>query len=358
MDRIAISKRLEGLSTVFSNDTKISSDLRAMSYVLANMPDEKFSAILNPSFTPDAPVEAAMPLTVGLGGGPRGLSDRPNRSQDRTRNQVGPGKDMDDAAFDRIVNKIVSWAEGDKKRKVLDKVEEIKAIIKPAVLEDVKAPVMAGEKEEVVEGSYWNKEASAQVVNNLVKSVVGMNKVQIKDTGRKLTPNETPDGKHTGVPETPATLKEDQTPNQVDVLDSDMVKKTNGPVKKEAADEKDAGQNAPGGNQNNPNRSADELLGGKKKEAGIEEIKEQKVEKAEEQADKMQEKAKENVEKAQKGLEKAEEKKDVVKKVEKEVKEASVDTASISVAGIELYTPMEEVTLNASEAEELNKLFM
>jgi len=163
MDRKALSKRLEGLSSVFASETPIATDLKAMAYTLGKMSDDKFKTILSSEFSVDA-------------------SDAKEECDDK---EVAV-----DAA--KVCDKGCDCDKDDKS------------------------------KEASEEGLYWNREASDLVIANLVKEV----------TGAILTKVQTPDGDKKATK--PSTLKEEQTPAIKDVLDSDMVKKSHGAVKKEA----------------------------------------------------------------------------------------------------------------------------
>jgi len=59
MDRKALSKRLEGLSSVFASETPIATDLKAMAYTLDKMSDDKFKTILSSEYESDEEREAA-----------------------------------------------------------------------------------------------------------------------------------------------------------------------------------------------------------------------------------------------------------------------------------------------------------
>lgn len=164
MDRKALSKRLEGLSSVFASETPIATDLKAMAYTLGKMSDDKFKTILSSEFSVDA-------------------SDAKEECDDKEV-AVDAAKECD---------KGCDCGTDDKS------------------------------KEASEEGLYWNREASDLVIANLVKEV----------TGAILTKVQTPDGDKKATK--PSTLKEEQTPAIKDVLNSDMVKKSHGAIKKEAA---------------------------------------------------------------------------------------------------------------------------
>lgn len=409
MDRIALSKRLEGLSSVFAGESKISRDLKAMAYVLTNMPEEKFAEILSPDYTADAAMtpqeEAQFEMMKPNPQGGYMIKGKPvGRGMARGR---GPG-------FGEIGKNIIIMAPPEKKAQVQKLVEQIRGIIEPEPVSQAQtSPMKLANEEENVEGAYWNKQASSAVLNNLLREVTGMEKVIPFNTGRKLTPEQTPDAKHKGIPETPPTLKKEQTPDESDVLKSDMVAKSKkAPVKKEAGSikgpgkpdgtgpmsgtpecpmskekkeeeeksaacgkkhsgeeegemDKDADQNAPGGSQNNPNPPAEKLLKekGMDKDAGVEEIKKQKAEKEEEKAEDLGEKAQEDILKAKKTLEKSKEKEEKAEelmpeeKPEEKPEKEEKDASSYTVGGIEFISPMEDISLDDKEADHLSQLF-
>lgn len=93
----------------------------------------------------------------------------------------------------------------------------------------------------------WNEKAASMVKSKLASAFKKAGDVGI-DTGRpdavsqaKLTPEQTPDGSHNqgtlkGMPEeTPAALTKEQTPDQKEVLTSDMVSKSEKGEKEAAA---------------------------------------------------------------------------------------------------------------------------
>lgn len=251
MDRIALSKRLEGLSDVFASATPIARDLKAMAYVLANMNDASFGTILNPSYTPEA-VEASV--------------------------------------------------------------------------EQPAAPVVEEKTASEAVGSFWTKAASAAVLNNLVRDVVGMNKSVCCDTGRHLDKVQMPDGDKKA--EKPAQLKDDQTPSIKESLKSGIVEKSHGKVQKEAAESKDAGMNAVvNKSENYP------PAGFVKKDEGLPTDKE--------------------AAKVQPADKKVVEDKEVKKDVKKEEKEATV----LNTEGIEMNPTMDDVEMSSEEAANLSKLF-
>lgn len=342
MDRIALAKRLESFSEVFANHTPFYRDLKAMSYVLNKMADDKFNGILAQDIMPDIP-------------------ENPVADENIESCMLGKGPG----------NAIVGTPPSAEPKVIVIKKEE-----------EVPMSAEAGEKNN---GMFWNKEASQEIVDNLLRDVVGMNKTICCDTGRKLDKDQVPDGSHAGIPEKPNTLKPEQTPDIADSLDSDMVKKSKGAVKKEAGDAKGPGVPDKDGkgpfgksdkcpfNKDKKEDDKEEKGKGKgpkgkakgKKEAG--DIQEELAEKAEQKAEEKEDKAQKMSEKAEDILEKSNEMKDEAEQAEEkaekkeekvEDKEAvSSEPTSSVVEGIELMASMDEYELDANEAEELSKLF-
>lgn len=169
MNRKAIAKRLENLSKIFNPDTPFCRDLKAMSYVINNMSDEKFRTIIKEEL--------------------KDLIDF----------------EEDDDADER---------EEESVKMVLDRdIDESKD-------ED---------KDEDAIYSYWTTEASDKVQEILLREIVGMDKEICCDTGRRLSDEQIPDGTHKGLPEKPDTLTNKQTPDISKSINSKMVEK----VKKE-----------------------------------------------------------------------------------------------------------------------------
>lgn len=318
MDRQAISKRLEGLSNVFASHTPMYRDLKAMSYVLANMKEDQFTKILAAEYMADEPVESVL-RDMPAGPAARG----PKRPMVQIMSPLRGKQD--------VVNL------EDLSPRLQDMVRSELTQKQKAVVPGAPAPVMASEEgtaaeevsESVVESSdesaglYWNRDASEAVMNNLIRDVTGMNKTICCDTGSKLTPEQTPDGKHAGVPEKPTTLKDEQTPDQVDVLDSGIVEESNKtPLKKEAGSKK--GPGVPDGT--GPGADSGKCPMKKDDEKKDDEVKDKDKKDDEEKDD---------------------EKKD------DEVKDSSV----IDFEGIELTASMGEVDISPEEADKLSKLF-
>lgn len=349
MDRIALAKRLESLSGVFANHTPYNRDLKAMSYVLNKMADDKFKTILSGDFSAED-IDSCM-----CGEGP------------------GPLPGMGGPAVKPV------GLPGDEEPKVI-------------VIKKEEEMPMSMEANEKTAGMFWCKEASKAVVDNLLRDVVGMNKSVCCDTGRKLDKEQVPDGHHDG--EKAKTLKPEQTPDDAASIDTDMVKKSRGAVKKEAGSIKGPGvPDGTGPMKDSPEckmKKEDKSASSEEKEASLEDIKkakkekedakakkdledlkkaqkakkeksasEEEAEKAEQKAEEKEEKAEEMVEEAEEKLEEAQEKLEEAKEEEKEAeKEEDKDaSSSSSFEGIELAASMDEAVLGADEAAQLSKLF-
>ena len=330
MNRIALAKRLESLSEVFASHTQYSRDLRAMSYVLNKMADDKFNGIISSDYSADSemfPEEACGPM--GPGAGP-----------------MGPTEDKP---------KVI----------VIEKKEDTVPMPGEGVIP------MSLEASEKTAGMFWNKDASKAVVDNLLRDVVGMNKSVCCDTNRKLEKDQVPDGTHAGLPEKPSTLKPEQTPDVSESIETGMVAKSKGTVKKEAGDAK--GPGVPDKDGKGPGKDSPECPMNKEKkdkEASLEDIKKKKEEdekaktKKDLEALKKAQKAKEKKaseedaeEKEEKAEEKEEKAKELLEEAEKDEKDATVEPASSVFEGIELSASMDECELDATEAAELSKLF-
>jgi len=341
MNRIALAKRLESLSEVFASHTQYNRDLRAMSYVLNKMADDKFKGIISQDFSADSGMfsdEACGPMGPGVG--PR-------------------------AGKPKVI--------------VIEKEEDTAPMPGKGVIP------MSLEANEKTAGMFWNKDASKAVVDNLLRDVVGMNKSVCCDTGRELESNQVPDDKHKGLPETPKSLTAEQTPNGAESIESGMVAKSKGAVKKEAGsikgpgvpdgtgpgkdspeckmkkEEKEAGSiKGPGvPDGTGPGKDSPECSINKKKkekekekEASLEDIKKKK----EEAAAAKDKKDLEDLKKAQKAK-KSEKNASEEEAEKKEEKDAAIESASSVFEGIELSASMDECELDATEAAELSKLF-
>jgi len=408
MDRIALAKRLEGFSKVFAANTPYHRELRAMAEVLSKADDEKFQSILSNDFTPEerdaflSPTHTPYQRGQNLGpqmGGPKhnsiyeGLSSDIKKKLQQiapaaitilqeaqapagavapvqaaeeekeaflapTHNQYQQGQNLSKQTFGpkhtSIYEGLSNQIKNELKRVAPAAITILQEAQAPAGLETAKPfdpspaqgvkpiPGLTREEEtamsaEASTGMFWNKAASDAILNNLLRDVVGMDKKQIEDTGRKLDKGQIPDGTHNG--EKADTLTPEQTPDQKDVLKSDIVEKSHGKVQKEAASE---------------DKKEDKDSCGDKKEDKAASTCEKK-EDSEELEDK--EASLEDV--------KARREKDKQKKIEKTVEELAkakkpVDSkeANELFEGIELGSPMEDVTIDAAEADKLSKLFV
>ena len=316
MDRMALSNRLNGLSEVFASGTAMGEDLKAMAYVLANkIDDEKFSKILNASFAEEA-VGPLIPPPPGYGAQHGG--NLPSLS----------GKEYPNTPMKSDVDFVKAMHEAypDQPPTMYAKaLSAIKNLFSNAPGAPALAPALVMASEEQIEkdanmneGLYWNKEATNVVVANLLRDVLGMDKSIEFDTHRHLTKEQTPDGGHAG--EKASTLKPDQIPDQ-EYLDSGIVEKSHGKVKKEANDED--GEKVP-------------------EEAPVEEKK--PVE--DDTKEKTEEKKEETPVEA------------AAEKTEEAPVEAAVETPStFSFEGIEMEASMDEVVMSESEKVKLSALF-
>jgi DNA-directed RNA polymerase subunit RPC12/RpoP len=236
MDRIALSERFEGLAGIFSDESKIAIDLRAMAHVLREANDESFTQILNPKFSSEE-VEAKEDKEAILKGVAPHVETKVPGSQ-RPRNLI-PRKLTDQEKAD-LFDEMSKGGFGQQAKKFLS--DMLEKMQQGGMSKGATEEVESSEESQEVVDNYWNKEANDAVAQNLLRNIMGMEKSICCDTKRKLTPDQTPDGKHGGVPKTPETLKKDQTPDQVDDLDSNMVEKSKGKVKKEAGKIKGPGK--------------------------------------------------------------------------------------------------------------------
>lgn len=312
MDRIALAKRLESLSSVFASHTPYNRDLRAMSYVLSKLSDDKFKTIVSSNFDADV-AEACM-----CGKGPGALPAVIPMGDDVPMG----GAPVVDVPVPEGVNKVI-------------------------VIKGDEGP-MSAEATEKTAGMFWCKEASQAVVDNLLKDVVAMNKTVCCDTGRKLETEQIPDGTHKGIPEKPVTLKPEQTPDVSESIETGMVQKSHGAVQKEAGSIEGPGK--PDGT--GPMKDSPECSKNKEdasKDASLADIKKKK-----EEAEKAKlEKDVKDLKKAKKEKKASDEEDD--KDAEKDDKDAAESSSSFE--GIELTASMDEVELGVDEAAQLSKLF-
>jgi hypothetical protein len=80
MDRKALSKRLEGLSSVFASETPIATDLMAMAHALDKMADDKFEGILASDI--DADKDEAKDATSECSNDCKGKEDEAKEASD------------------------------------------------------------------------------------------------------------------------------------------------------------------------------------------------------------------------------------------------------------------------------------
>ncbi len=298
MDRIALAKRLESLSSVFASHTPYNRDLKAMSYVLSKLSDDKFQTILSGDFNADEH-EACM---CGAGPGPAVIP-------------MGAPAD-------------VSVGEPEEEKKII-------------VIKTDGGMPMSAEATEKTAGMFWCKEASQAVVDNLLRDVVAMNKSVCCDTGKHLEKEQIPDGTHAGLPERGVALKPEQTPDIAESLDSDMVNKSHGKVEKEAGSKEASLADI---------KKKKEEKDQAKMKADVEKLKKDKKEQAKKASD-----DEEDEKPAEEDEKPAEEAKPAEKDEEGE-DDKDASTSSI-IEGIELSASMDEFELEANEAEELSKLF-
>ena len=169
MDRIALAKRLEGLSKVFASTTPYHRDLKAMAEVLSKVEDEKFATILSPDFTSEASgVEAAAPSPFGAPSlrHPGTAPSIPGRGVMREDPEIAyqalisnPEATIEDAlAFSR---KYPNYAK-----------KPLRGVTRPTekpVTSPVTVPAMSAEASEENTGMFWSKEASEAIQNNLIQ---------------------------------------------------------------------------------------------------------------------------------------------------------------------------------------------
>jgi len=299
MNRIALSDRLEGMSKVFAEGNPMAEDLKAMAFALRNTTDERFASVLNPEF--EADVQSSEEVDAAGLGGPDWI---PYQRGGNLPSQVSGRK-----------------LTPEEKKAILD--EFSKATTLQQMMASLKnmfgkapagapgaVPVKEGAEEvEASEeaGLFWTKEATEYITANLIRNVLGMDKSICCDTKRKLTPAQMPEGQHSG--EKAPTLKPDQVPDQ-EYLDSKMVEKSHGAVKKEANEHEES-------------------------ETKAEEAKEKKEDPKAEKAE-------------EKKLEKAE---------EVEANAFATDASTYTVEGIELSGSMDEVDASSEEIQKLSALF-
>lgn len=376
MNKVALAERLEGYAGVFATESPLAVDLLAMSKALKSMSDEKFASILNREFNADSveayeSVEAVgIPFQMGGPGYQHGqhlpstskmIEDKPYRYQEKR----GPVRLIQPPSQEELVKNpslAKEWA---------DKVE----MMLKSASEEVESS-----SSNVLDETSWNKEASAAVLNNLIKEVTGMDKTVCCDTKRALTKEQKPDGEKKA--EKPSSLKTEQTPDVSKKLDSNMVKESKKtPVRKEAGSIKGPGipdGTGPGkDNPECPKNKAKESYEEEHEETeekalkqiaeglelaqeGLEDVK--KVEKQEADEEKKEEDGEEK-EASKKGaeerldeLEKAKKKEELKSKSRPKGKESSEDLTMVS-EGFEFESSLQEANLSPEEQEKLASLF-
>jgi hypothetical protein len=342
MDRIALAKRLEGLSKVFASTTPYHRDLKAMAEVLSKVEDEKFATILSPDFTSEASgVESAAPSPFGAPSlrHPGTAPSIPGRGVMREDPEIAyqalisnPEATIEDAlAFSR---KYPNYAK-----------KPLRGVTRPTekpVTSPVTVPAMSAEASEENTGMFWSKEASEAIQNNLIRDVLGMNKSICCDTKRHLEKSQVPDGTHDG--EKAANLKPEQTPKLADVLESHIVEKSHGKVRKEASAEED---------DKKDDKKEEKAATSEKEECDKLEDKKEEKEAAEAPKSEQVKKEKEE-EKRKKTLAELAAK---AKKDKNATEEEKVAEEIGFAEGIELGEPMDEITLDAAEQAKLSQLF-
>jgi chemotaxis protein histidine kinase CheA len=334
MDRIALSKRIGGLADVFANGSPIRRELEAMSYALEHMQDEKFSSILNAGYEADDKDANVRGFGVAQ------PVQKPTLAiQERARAQTGK---PDVPVFEPRDPKAALEAlmSDPQVAEIIKKNPKLTQVLKEAGIEieaDLTNP----------EGNTWNREASDAVIRNLISDVLGkeaMEKAICCDTGRQLEKKQMPDAEKKQ--EKPATLTDPQTPKLSESLKSDMYKKSQGAVRKEAAKKDEAVVDAPVTEEDAP--KAEEAPEAPKAEE-VPVAKQMAEEKAEKKVEKTQEQATDTAEDTAKALKKLEKMTD--KKASEEAE------AMLSFDGIELGSPMGEVELTDEDRNTLGKLF-
>jgi len=234
MDKLVLAKRLEGFSQVFAGDNSIAVDLQAMATALKGMSQEKFASIVNAGYEEEAcedkKDEEKSEKDAMFGAQPYGNpGDAYSNRTPLTERYQGAGGMKGKLTPDQL--KAVARKHGIPEDKMISAYPELTA----------SSEVAASPKQASTDG--WTKEAFDAVASNLVRDVLGMNKSVCEDTGRHQTKVQDPDGdKAPGLKNVRPTEQDtgrDLTPEQVpdlkDKLDSDMYKKSKGPVKKEGS---------------------------------------------------------------------------------------------------------------------------
>lgn len=302
MNKIALAERLEGYSKVFATGCPISVDLMAMGKALRNMSEEKFASIIESGYEADEIMEQVESGLLPSAKAPGEYSrEQALRSKSPKVEKAKSILDTMTPAERDVLFSELGWDETKLSKMGSEEDEQNKDSQKP----------YSGEK---MVGEKWSKEASAAILQNLVRDVTGMNKSICCDTNRELTKEQMPDAEKKQ--QTPSSLKPDQIPEQSENLDSDMVAKAKKakPVNKEAGSKK--GPGIPDGTGPMSGTSACPMN---------KEDKDASSEEHEEKEEKALEEIAEGLEKAQEGLDKVEKVEVVEKAMEKKEDEDKED---------------------------------
>lgn len=373
MNKIALAERLEGYAKVFASECPIAVDLVAMGKALRQMNEEKFASIINSGYDADEEVEA---LWVSGPGQRRGPGPSRMTQMQQQRGESGGGRGA------KIIADLAARAENDSQfAKKLEEFAERNAADQDDDTVDAGQNTDIPKAKDKPVGQSWSKSASAAVLQALVRDVTGMNKSICCDTKQKLTKEQMPDAEKKA--ETPPSLKPDQTPDESESLDSDMVAKSKKtPLKKEAGSKKGPGKpdgTGPwSGTEKCPKSDKDaqdeeefeekheeteekalkEIADGlETAQEGLEKI--EKSEAAEEAVDKMQDKdkAKEAGKKTtEEELAEMKKQKDLKKKSRPEMEEKSAGDTVVA-EGFEFDATMQDIDINPEEQKKLASLF-
>jgi hypothetical protein len=244
MDKMALANRFDGYSRIFASDHPIGIDLKAMADTLRKMPEEKFAKIVDAGYTEDKEAMGLMTQAPSISQPGAGRSSitpggQPPASAYHEELPLKPGKaKMAPDVMSAIQQVFKPSPDQIKKLEALvksDSTAEVEAVAQPA------APVPAAQPAT----DPWSKLAADHIAQNLVRDVLGMNKSVCCDTGRHITKEQTMDGHK--APETKGVVNRQEdtgralTPEQIpdigEKLNSDMYKKSKGPVKKASTTE-------------------------------------------------------------------------------------------------------------------------
>jgi hypothetical protein len=190
MDQRALSNRLAGFSDLFKEGSTFQEELKAMSYVLANMEDKDLKEVCK--------------------------EDSEEKESSEGDLEVTPKEEEKEVSS------------SDKEEDTAEKEEKEE--------EEAEEDSSESEKDSSV-GTFWTKQASEAVINFLKREAA-----QGQSTS-KLPADQTPDGSRGNKPA--STLKEDQIPKIEESLDSKIVEKSHGKVRKEASDVVEPKKEAP-----------------------------------------------------------------------------------------------------------------